>query len=431
MNEIGELLVSGDLHLGRPPSRIPDDRDEEAYSPATVWGHMVDEAVDREVDAVVLTGDVVDRKNQSLEAWGPLEAGLNTLNQEDIPVVLVSGNHDAGFLEDMIDSYDFSDIRLLGRGGTWERTDISLDGDPSVSLDGWSYPGPNHPRNPLEDYDLDPPEGPVLGVLHTQVDRPESGYAPVGTEDLKQSGLDGWLLGHVHTPGTVTENPPAFYPGSLQPLDPTETGPRGPRLVSIEASGSIQVQPLPLATLEYAGVTVSASDCASPHDVLAAVQDRIEERMDQQPAGPNRDLVLVRLQVEGRTEHYETLTDELDLEGRAFSLRNVDVRINRVSTDIAPKLDLDELAEGTGPVAHLAGALAGVEQGQPDEAGEALLKRLRSCWEQARNSPTYNPITEHRGPDELEPEEDTLEQMLLQQGRKVLHRLLKQKEDAS
>jgi len=57
------LLVTGDLHLGRHPGHVPEELDSRKFSPGAVWHRMVDEAIRRRVDAVLVTGDLIDREN--------------------------------------------------------------------------------------------------------------------------------------------------------------------------------------------------------------------------------------------------------------------------------------------------------------------------------------------------------------------------------
>lgn len=64
------LLCTADLHLGRPPSRVPPDTDE--LSVAEVWSRINEQALVRDVDAVLMAGDIVDRANRihDLPAFG-------------------------------------------------------------------------------------------------------------------------------------------------------------------------------------------------------------------------------------------------------------------------------------------------------------------------------------------------------------------------
>ncbi|MCH8057867.1 MAG: hypothetical protein IIB78_08355, partial [Proteobacteria bacterium] len=56
------LLCVGDIHLGRRPSRIPQDIDEYGVNladltPVAAWKKAVAWAIDNDIDAVVLAGD--------------------------------------------------------------------------------------------------------------------------------------------------------------------------------------------------------------------------------------------------------------------------------------------------------------------------------------------------------------------------------------
>lgn len=76
MSEEVSILCTSDIHIGRHPTRIPTDLDGPNFSPKAIWQSTVDEAIDRDVDAVVVTGDVVDRENRYFEAYGAFEEGV-------------------------------------------------------------------------------------------------------------------------------------------------------------------------------------------------------------------------------------------------------------------------------------------------------------------------------------------------------------------
>src|SRR5688572_2314136 len=94
----GSILFVGDVHLGRRPARVPslaaaglgiDD-----LSPRAALAAVVREARERDVDAVVFLGDVVDGEDNYLEAYGPLARGVRELVEAGVAVLAVAGNHD-------------------------------------------------------------------------------------------------------------------------------------------------------------------------------------------------------------------------------------------------------------------------------------------------------------------------------------------------
>ncbi|MCB9916118.1 MAG: metallophosphoesterase [Planctomycetes bacterium] len=85
------LLCVGDMHLGRRPSRLPLGAPD-GLGPRETWGEVVETAIAREVDAVLLAGDVVESANGALEAYGELLAGARRLREAGIDLVAVAGN---------------------------------------------------------------------------------------------------------------------------------------------------------------------------------------------------------------------------------------------------------------------------------------------------------------------------------------------------
>lgn len=69
-----QILCTGDLHLGRYPSRVPPQRRD--LSVEQVWEkNLVTYALQQDVDVLALTGDVVDNENATYESFGPLQGG--------------------------------------------------------------------------------------------------------------------------------------------------------------------------------------------------------------------------------------------------------------------------------------------------------------------------------------------------------------------
>ena len=77
----------------------------------------------------------------------------------------------------------------------------------------------------------------TIGLLHANVggNTDHALYAPCSLEDLAQSGIDYWALGHVHTRQVLRERTPTVvYPGNPQGRHPNETGARGVYLVEVD-----------------------------------------------------------------------------------------------------------------------------------------------------------------------------------------------------
>ncbi|MEU2291943.1 exonuclease SbcCD subunit D [Streptomyces bacillaris] len=107
-----KLLHTSDWHLGRSFHRVPLLDAQAAF-----LDHLVATVEAREVDAVLVSGDVYDRAVPPLAAVELFDRALHRLAAVGVPTVMISGNHDSA--------------RRLGVGaGLFERSGIHLRTDP-------------------------------------------------------------------------------------------------------------------------------------------------------------------------------------------------------------------------------------------------------------------------------------------------------------
>src|SRR6476659_9442001 len=132
------VLCTGDVHLGRPLSQIPDSSALKGVSSTAAWRAIVKLALEEKVDLLAISGDLVDAANRYYEAIGPVEEGIRQLADAGIPVVAVAGNHDHSALPRIADRLDGA-LTLLGRHEQWERWTLMRDGRPALHVDGWSF----------------------------------------------------------------------------------------------------------------------------------------------------------------------------------------------------------------------------------------------------------------------------------------------------
>ncbi|MFF1353562.1 exonuclease SbcCD subunit D [Streptomyces sp. NPDC058297] len=105
------LLHTSDWHLGRAFHRV-----NMLGAQAEFIGHLVATVRERDVDAVVVSGDVYDRAVPPLAAVELFDDALHRLADEGIPTVMISGNHDSARRLGV-------GAGLIGRAGIHLRTD--------------------------------------------------------------------------------------------------------------------------------------------------------------------------------------------------------------------------------------------------------------------------------------------------------------------
>jgi DNA repair exonuclease SbcCD nuclease subunit len=433
MSRETSVLFTGDFHVGKRPSRVPEEFDGAQFSPKTIWRNTVDEAIDRNVDAVLVSGDIVDRENRYFEAYGPFEEGISRLADAAIPVSVVSGNHDFDVLPELMEGLEFDAVQLLGSDGTWERTTITRNEEPLVHVDGWSFPDENVLQSPMADYDLpSTSDAPVIGLLHGDLDAPESDYAPVETGELVDTPVDAWLLGHIHSPTVHREADPLIvYPGSLQPLDPGEPGHHGPWVLTLDDAGTIDADQLSLANLRYDRLEVDLTGAEEVTEIPSKVSERVSEHVRSDLETGELELLLARIVLTGRTPVHGTLDErrssiETDL---GFKEGSLPVEVEAIEVETKPEYNIEELAKGDGPAAYIADLLLSLESEDIDEEYDALVGDALKQMEKAHASSAYRDL---RRDDAVEPptQSDAVD-VLERQAAVLLDELMSQKEGAT
>ncbi|MER5378704.1 exonuclease SbcCD subunit D [Streptomyces sp. NPDC002688] len=117
------LLHTSDWHLGRAFHRV-----NMLGAQSDFIGHLVTTAREREVDAVVVSGDVYDRAVPPLAAVQLFDEALHRLADLGVPTVMISGNHDSARRLGV-------GAGLIGRAGIHLRTDPAGCGTPVVLAD--------------------------------------------------------------------------------------------------------------------------------------------------------------------------------------------------------------------------------------------------------------------------------------------------------
>ena len=418
------ILATGDLHIGRRPTRVPDAELAERASAARMWETIVSRAIAQRVDAVMLSGDIVDHDNRFYEATGPLERGILRLADAGIPTYAVAGNHDWDVFPRTLEQLDTPLFHFLGQGGCWEETYLERDGQHLLRIVGWSFPARHVRQSPLLDFQLaSDPRVPTVGLLHADVDVPASEYAPVRLSELQARDVTLWVLGHVHKPQHWPSEggASALYPGSPQALGPNEPGPHGPWQIEFEGLHSVVCRQVPMSLVRYDECDVDLEEADTSDAFETHVNDAVSVALanvagDDEPP----QLLSLRLNFVGATPlcgRIDSLARQLDDLER--SRGGVRARIDKHTNRTRPAIDLDELAQRNDPAGVLAHTLIALERSEEDESRAALMRDATARLQEVHRAPAYVGLVD-RDPT---PDHETSRQVLIQQGRQLLEAL--------
>jgi DNA repair protein SbcD/Mre11 len=399
-----KVLCTGDLHIGRGPSRLPSSVEVRPLSCARRWEAIVECALTQQVDLVAISGDLVDRQNRYFEAIGPLEKGLRRLGDAGVVTVAVAGNHDFDVLPEIAQSLGESYFHLLGRGGAWERKRIQLRNGDSITVDGWSFAQEHVRANPLDSYALGAADGEIhMGLLHADLGAPTSTYAPVSLADLRAHPTNLWLLGHIHAPRLEGGIVPVLYPGSPQAMDPGESGAHGVWVGEMCAGEPAHLQMVRLSAVRYETIDINVSDASDEVALMASAHAQIQQSAAAfiDSAEGLKHLSL-RIRVCGATSMYHRIDAclhalETDAE---ISVGDVGVWVERIVNQTRPARDLVDLSRGEDAPALLARLLL-MLSGDRDatESELAILREAEQAATHARKAKPYLALGDGKADD--------------------------------
>ncbi|MEU5212874.1 exonuclease SbcCD subunit D [Streptomyces sp. NPDC020742] len=343
------FLHTSDWHLGRSFHRVNLLTAQRAF-----LDHLVETVRAREVDAVLVAGDVYDRAVPPLAAVELFDHALHRLAALGVPTVMISGNHDSA--------------RRLGVGsGLMERAGIHLRTDPDgcgtpvlltdahgpVACYGLPYLEPAMVREALG-----APRADHAAVLGAAMDRVRADLAerPAGTRSVVLAhafvtggaisdserditvggvasvpaavfdGVDYAALGHLHGCQTLTDR--VRYSGSPLAYSFSEAAHRKSSwLVELDADGAVHAErvdcpvPRPLARVrgplerllddpelarhEDAWVEATLTDAVRPQEPMARLSGRFPHLLSlvfDPDEGPARASASYAQRLRGRSD---------------------------------------------------------------------------------------------------------------------------------
>jgi exonuclease SbcD len=233
------FIHTADLHLDSPfiglEQRLPPELFSRIRESTFRSFHkIIDEAINREVDFVLISGDLFDGEDRSIKAQARLQTEMNRLKQHGISVYLLHGNHDHlngqwVSLEMPSNVHIFSSQVETIRHQTKEGT--------IVHLYGFSYDKRHVWERKINEYQKQEGADFHIGLIHGYEESGKSGhqpYAPFSVNDLLEKQFDYWALGHIHQSKILHKEPYILYPGNIQGRHRKEIGAKGCYYVELD-----------------------------------------------------------------------------------------------------------------------------------------------------------------------------------------------------
>ena len=323
------FIHAADLHLDSPFKGISAEHPTvaEILQNATfnAYEKLIQLCLEREVDALLVAGDVFDSADRSLKAQVQFIKGLKRLKDANIRAFICHGNHDP------LDGWGAgvempSNVHQFGPSAEAVPLDSEVTSGPLVC--GISYRTREMRKSLLSGFPSYDPERFTIGLLHANVggSAEHDAYAPCSVDDLVAIGYDYWALGHVHTGDILREiSPRVVYPGNTQGRHPNERGARGVYVVEVDERGDMSSEFVAVDAVRWDRLDVPIDGIEDANALFSHV-DKEVERLLNEAAGCH---LVYRVQLIGRGPMHQEMA-------QPGAIRELEEQLNSVGLDHRP-----------------------------------------------------------------------------------------------
>ena len=349
------FLHAADLHLDSPlrglDAEAPADRIRGATRRALT--NLVDLALERQVAFVLLAGDLYDGDWKDWRTGQFLAQQLAILERAQIPVIAISGNHDA-------DQVLTKQLRFPGQMLPSRKPDTIRLEALRVAIHGQSFATRAVTDNLALAYPPPVDDWFNIGLLHTACGSAvHDNYAPCTPADLAARHYDYWALGHVHERRVVARAPWIVFPGNLQGRHINEPGSKGATLVQVTDGAVTGVTHHALDVLRWCRLDVDATGAADEE----AVHNRVRLVLGAAVMEAEDRFLAVRLTLSGACPAHAALVQDLDATRQRLRAAVLDVAgpdalwFEAIRIRTAPAQDTAALRGQAGAVGTLIAAI--------------------------------------------------------------------------
>jgi DNA repair exonuclease SbcCD nuclease subunit len=354
------ILHTADLHLGANLSGFGELARERQRDFERTFDRIVNLAIKREVDCLLIAGDLFDGNSVAAEGIGRVQEGFSRLAGRGIAVVLIPGTHDHVTSGTAIyRRYPFPGVHILMDPVVREPLRLTLRGA-DVHFYGFAYHAAAS-TSPLATMSRRQADGIHIGLLHGSLrGSPEWDLRhkdlPFTPAELAALRLDYVALGHYHGFADVKSEgrTVACYPGSPEGKRFGENGPRHVVLVEVD-SEVVTLEKVAVQSRTLAELAVDASLFAAEHllveelarlaapDLIARIRlaGVVEEPLDCANLAGRLQGRFAWLELMDETDLFDSrYVQRLEREDsiRGLFVRKVQARIARAETDAGREL---------------------------------------------------------------------------------------------
>lgn len=286
------FVHTADIHLDSKFKGIAD-MDESigkalADATFTSFFNMIEYCIEKQVDFLVIAGDIYDEEDKSLRSQLKFLEGMEKLHKNNIQVYIVHGNHDS--LNGWSAKLKYPPNVYVFGGKKVARTEFQKREIPVAQIYGISFLKRDTEENLANKFPKKEKSENLftIGLLHCNVagNGVIDCYSPCALADLTAHDYDYWALGHIHARRVLHKDPMVVYPGNPQGLNPKETGEKGFIHVFVEDTGTIDSKFVASDSIRWVIEEISIQAFQNEQDLIDEFYDRISHLRSQADERP-------------------------------------------------------------------------------------------------------------------------------------------------
>lgn len=343
------FIHTADLHIGSPFRGLKDVnenlRNKLLQASRDAFHCLIAAAIENKVDFVLICGDSFDSASGSLAEQFIFATGMRRLMEYNIAVYIITGNHDP--LSDWSRNLRLPENVTVFGPDKPQRMVFQKNGSDATAIYGVSYAKREETRNLALRFQRQSDDPFSIALLHGTTGNPgnHDPYCPFSLDDLRNTDMDYWALGHIHKREIIhPANPMVVYPGNIQGRHFNEAGKKGCYLIRVSDNRIEEPQFLPLGKVIWINQSINLSETEYMDALTALLENHINELQNKYPDCS----LLIRPEFTGSTPLYADLANAAALDELLNQLNQLYrqsgnfVFFSRPKNHTLPQIDLEE-----------------------------------------------------------------------------------------
>lgn len=340
------FIHTADIHLGRAFADINHElstAQKEILKTAheAALEELCNFAIERNVDFVLIAGDTFDECEHDLHSKIVLTSILKRLENNNINVYIICGNHDPAIsYTNELAFKNSNKIHIFGVNTDCKPTIIDQNNKSIVCLYPFGFNTHEYKNSPCKELKkATSKELFNIGLIHCDIMGDNNTYAPCSEKELLELNYDYYALGHIHKP---YENGKIIYSGTPQARSRKDEGAHGFRYVNVNNNQIISNEFITCDKIRFCNVDYSLTDDATATETI----ENLQEQLYQYKSAVK--LSIINLTLSGVCRYKKHKLEEIKAE-----LSGENLIINEISDNSVIEVDIEQINSSGGVLSHI------------------------------------------------------------------------------